>query len=174
MINWLEIVDSALKTPDSHQKSGNQGGRVGTNNTHQDTDLKRNLSLGSHFPTFPTATEEGREDRYEKCNPSSFKTPAGGGVTDESAPHEEPIEHACLSCDHFRRPGLSDGFCAGGREDLPPAYTPGHPLRRRPDDAGANCPNWVQHWSFPRVLPGKKHEGTESPANRVAKPLKSN
>jgi hypothetical protein len=31
-----------------------------------------------------------------------------------------------------------------GRDDLPPAYTPGHP-RQLPDDGGASCTAWLLH-----------------------------
>lgn len=44
----------------------------------------------------------------------------------------------CQDCIHFSAPGLSDGYC-GQRDDLPPAYGINHPLRRLPDDNGANC-----------------------------------
>jgi len=48
---------------------------------------------------------------------------------------------SCRTCRHLKRPGLSDGHC-GGRDDLPAAYGPGHPLRRLPDDGGAGCTAW--------------------------------
>lgn len=48
---------------------------------------------------------------------------------------------SCKTCRHLKRPGLSAGYC-GGRDDLPPAYTPGHPLRRLPNDGGASCATW--------------------------------
>lgn len=48
---------------------------------------------------------------------------------------------SCRTCRHLHRPGLSDGHC-GGRDDLPPAYTATHPLRRLPDDGGASCTAW--------------------------------
>ena len=41
----------------------------------------------------------------------------------------------CRRCRHFRRPGLSDGYCTG-RDDLPHAYGFMH---RLPDDGGARC-----------------------------------
>jgi hypothetical protein len=41
----------------------------------------------------------------------------------------------CRRCRHFRRPGLSDGYCTG-RDDLPHAYGFMH---RLPDDGGAGC-----------------------------------
>lgn len=173
MTDWLEIVDSALKSACSRAEAGNRSSVPGTENNTQTIDSKRNGSFCSRVPGVPETLEEEGKDKHEKLTHSSFSTPAGDGLTDESAPHEEPIEHACLTCDHFRRPGLSDGFCGGGLEDLPPAYTPGHPLRRLPEDAGANCPNWVQHWSFPRVLPEKTHEGTESPESCVVTPSKT-
>ena len=54
---------------------------------------------------------------------------------------QKPAVPSCKTCRHLHRPGLSDGHC-GGRDDLPPAYTPGHPLRRLPDDGGASCTTW--------------------------------
>lgn len=41
----------------------------------------------------------------------------------------------CRRCRHFRRPGLSDGYCTG-RDDLPHAYGFMHRLS---DDGGARC-----------------------------------
>jgi len=41
----------------------------------------------------------------------------------------------CRRCLHFRRPGLSDGYCTR-RDDLPPAYGL---LRELPEDGGARC-----------------------------------
>lgn len=54
---------------------------------------------------------------------------------------DEP-ERSCRGCRHFRRPGLSGGYCGGDRPDLSPAYGPGHSLRRLPIDGGASCLNW--------------------------------
>ncbi|WP_374264678.1 hypothetical protein [Zoogloea sp.] len=48
---------------------------------------------------------------------------------------------SCKTCRHLKRPGLSPGYC-GERDDLPPAYGPGHPLRRLPDDQGKSCATW--------------------------------
>lgn len=42
---------------------------------------------------------------------------------------------SCKRCRHFRRPGLSDGYCTG-RNDLPSAYGLLHEL---PDDEGRRC-----------------------------------
>ena len=49
----------------------------------------------------------------------------------------------CYGCQHFARPGLSDGYC-GGRADLGPAYGPGHPLRVLPADGGAACSSYEE------------------------------
>lgn len=48
---------------------------------------------------------------------------------------------ACVECQHFARPGKSDGYC-GGRDDLPLAYGVNHPLRKLPADGGASCDQW--------------------------------
>ena len=48
----------------------------------------------------------------------------------------------CSTCRHRRRPGLSAGYCGGGRDDLPPAYGLHHPLHRLPDDQGASCASY--------------------------------
>ena len=53
----------------------------------------------------------------------------------------KPASRSCKTCRHLYRPGLSDGHC-GARDDLPHAYTAGHPLRRLPDDKGASCTAW--------------------------------
>jgi hypothetical protein len=48
---------------------------------------------------------------------------------------------ACQCCEHYTRPGKSDGYC-GGWDDLPQAYGANHPLRRLPADRGASCETW--------------------------------
>jgi len=48
----------------------------------------------------------------------------------------------CTDCRHLRRPGLGNRYCGGGRDDLSPAYGPGHPLRRLPEDGGEECEKW--------------------------------
>ena len=66
------------------------------------------------------------------------------GIEDRGTPIPPPRNAPavfCRTCRHLKRPGLSAGYC-GGRSDLPPAYGPGHPLRRLPDDGGANCTTW--------------------------------
>lgn len=69
-------------------------------------------------------------------------------LPDHAAPRKSARQSAqksaapsCKTCRHLKRPGLSAGYC-GGRDDLPPAYGPLHPLRRLPDDGGASCTTW--------------------------------
>lgn len=51
-------------------------------------------------------------------------------------------ERVCLTCSGFFRPKGTDGFCGGGRGDLPFAFSAGHPLRRLPADGGVMCELW--------------------------------
>lgn len=53
----------------------------------------------------------------------------------------------CPYCQHFARPGKSDGYCSE-RNDLPLAYGTNHPLRRLPDDRGVSCQPWspAKYW----------------------------
>jgi hypothetical protein len=62
------------------------------------------------------------------------------GAVIESVSHERRAAR-CLSCTHFRRPGYSSGYCGSPerRDDLPPAYGEGHPLRQLPGDQGKSC-----------------------------------
>lgn len=62
-------------------------------------------------------------------------------ITPVSVSAQQVHHPACRTCRHIARPGLSPGYC-GGRDDLPPAYTAGHPLRRLPADGGATCTTW--------------------------------
>ena len=48
----------------------------------------------------------------------------------------------CVTCADCRRTKLGDGFCGGGRGDLPFAFSAGHPLRRLPADGGVACVMW--------------------------------
>ena len=57
-------------------------------------------------------------------------------------PKQRPAPgQACQDCQHFARPGLSDGYCAE-RTDLPLAYGQNHPLHELPGDKGASCDKW--------------------------------
>lgn len=48
----------------------------------------------------------------------------------------------CGTCADFFQPCGTNGFCGGGRGDLPFAFSAGHPLRRLPDDGGVSCDLW--------------------------------
>lgn len=55
----------------------------------------------------------------------------------------KPEVRECADCQHFARPGRSDGYCHG-REDLARAYGPDHPFRVLPADGGASCVRFVR------------------------------
>lgn len=55
------------------------------------------------------------------------------------------VATGCKSCRHRRMPGLSAGYCGGGRDDLPAAYGLHHPLRKLPADQGASCASYLPH-----------------------------
>jgi hypothetical protein len=58
---------------------------------------------------------------------------------------QKSAARGCSMCRYRRRPGLSAGYCGGGRDDLPAAYGLHHPLRRLPDDQGATCASYRPH-----------------------------
>ena len=50
---------------------------------------------------------------------------------------------SCQTCLHRLRPGgYPSPFLCCGRDDLPPAYGEGHPLRQLPEDGGSDCGQW--------------------------------
>ncbi len=53
-----------------------------------------------------------------------------------------PAAHSCRTCQHFRRPGLSGGYCNGDRPDLAHVYGAHHTLRQIPADNGKTCGQW--------------------------------
>ena len=56
----------------------------------------------------------------------------------------QPRFRGCKHCADRRVPGLSyPGYCGGAREDLEPAYGPGHPLKKLPADWGRSCEMFV-------------------------------
>lgn len=166
MIDWAAMVaDSALNLPKDEAKGpcSDSTGRnkpqksekVGTAETRAPLGFPGSVPT---VPTVPTVFEWSRVSEDEKHNPSSFIEPAGGGRGEALAPQKYDADkdgkQGCSSCEFIKRPGLSGGLCGGGRDDLPAAFTPGHPLRLLPSDGGASCPRWALHWSFSRVLPG--------------------
>ncbi|MCO5102190.1 MAG: hypothetical protein M9885_15075 [Burkholderiaceae bacterium] len=73
----------------------------------------------------------GDDDRA--ALPAMFALDAEGTRRLIEAMHAEI--RSCRRCRHFRRPGLSDGYCVG-RDDLPSVYGL---LRALPDDKGLRC-----------------------------------
>ena len=61
------------------------------------------------------------------------------------AMQEAQQREGCRLCAHFKQPGLSAGYCGGGRDDLPGAYGLHHPLRKLPDDQGESCASYLPH-----------------------------
>lgn len=98
------------------------------------------------FPTAinaePMQAPHGAEPDPDKAQPHQEEKapPAPDAGRWRAGPAALPAR-SCRTCRHLKRPGLSDGHC-GGRDDLPAAYGPGHPLRRLPDDRGASCATW--------------------------------
>lgn len=65
-------------------------------------------------------------------------------MTDEAKPDDRSKFRGCKHCAMRRVPGLSyPGHCGGDRDDLPPAYGEGHPLRKLPADWGRSCTKFV-------------------------------
>ena len=152
MIDWTEIVADSVQNPpknDAKAPCPDSAGRNKPQNPEK-VGTAETLSIAGFqgfVPTVPTCFERPRVEEQEKCNALSFKKPDGGGVEGPSAPHKKARESSCLTCAHLCRPGLSNGHCAG-RDDLPFAYTAGHPLRQLPPDGGAICPTWALHPSM--------------------------
>ncbi len=152
MIDWAALVaDSALNLPKNEAKDpcSDKDSRNKPEKPEEVGTAKTRAPLGfrgfcSDVPTVPNVFEWSRVSDDEKYNSLSFPAPAGGGPQGQSAPHKTPVETSCRTCAHLCHPGLSDGHC-GGRDDLPPAYTPGHPLHQLPDDGGASCSAWRLH-----------------------------
>lgn len=152
-IDWASLVaNSSPETAESprcddlfRQKVGTESEGVGTEGTQQSIESKKVSDYVPTVPTVPSVFERERGSEYEKFNHSSFLEPVGGGLQRQSAPHKTTTAcPSCKTCAHRLRPGLSDGLCSG-RNDLPLAYTPGHPLRQLPADGGASCTTWRLH-----------------------------
>ncbi len=169
--DWGALMDQIM--PNQPQEAGNDGlfqekpgtnpNGVGTDFHTQDLERKEeNFSVPS-VPGVPCTFEKVRPEHCANTLPSSSSRPVGDGAGDACAPEKICFISSCSCCAHLMRPGLSDGLCGGDREDLPYAFTSGHPLRRLPVDGGAGCPKWGLHWSYPRVLPEGALQGTESP-----------
>lgn len=155
MIDWAALVaNSALRMPENEGKEpcSDSTGRNKPGKTEKVGTAESLAPVGfpgfvPTVPTVPTSFEGSRVEEHKNNNLWSFIEPVGGGVEGQSAPHKKACESSCRTCAHLGRPGLSDGHC-GGRDDLPPAYGPGHPLRQLPADGGASCSTWKIHPGF--------------------------
>jgi hypothetical protein len=78
-----------------------------------------------------------RCEGYAAATPATPATLEGEKVRSVA----NPENHECRTCEHLKKPGLSDGYCSG-RDDLPVAYGDRHPLRECPEDGGASCTAW--------------------------------
>jgi hypothetical protein len=122
----------------------------GTFGTSLSTEKKPHFQQ-EDIPTSPL-TEGEREVFEERAGILEFD----GGLSREEAEamatrHQEtarcwrvtllPEPGQCRTCEHLRKPGLSDGYCSR-REDLPLAYGEHHPLRQCPANGGASCQEW--------------------------------
>ena len=58
---------------------------------------------------------------------------------------QQSTARGCSTCRYRKRPGLSAGYCGGGRDDLPGAYGLHHPLRKLPADQGESCASYLPH-----------------------------
>ena len=153
MIDWSVLVrDSLPNLPKNEAKSpcSDSTYRNKPPNTQTVGTLETLSSTGFQgfvptVPAVPTGFERTRIEKSENNKPLSFIGPAGGEFEEQCAPHKKAIEPYCRTCADLCRPGLSDGYCGAGREDLAHAYGHGHPLRKLPADGGENCPVWTLH-----------------------------
>lgn len=119
------------------KKSANAGAGTLKNQNNPETDGLLG-SLGTPpgpFQKIEGATAAADAEPARQCESDTEER-----GTPTPPPRNAPVA-SCRTCRHLGRPGLSAGYC-GGRDDLPPAYTAGHPLRRLPDDGGASCTTW--------------------------------
>lgn len=63
----------------------------------------------------------------------------------EDAPETVPpvAKRDCRDCQHFAKPGRSEGYCAG-RDDLAKVFGKNHPLSALPADGGASCARFAK------------------------------
>lgn len=94
-------------------------------------------TLAETLATYPEAV--AAEPLPDDAAPRQSEQQGARQSAQESA--QKSAAPSCKTCRHLKRPGLSAGYC-DGRSDLPPAYGPGHQLRRLPADGGATCTTW--------------------------------
>lgn len=65
----------------------------------------------------------------------------GTRATQASKPRQRA---SCATCAHWSSMAAPVGYCGAGRGDLEPAYGEGHPLRRLPQNKGADCAHYEE------------------------------
>lgn len=115
-------------------------GTSGTCGTSEKSERK------AHTAPFPVWLIHHPDRRPFEVHFSPPATLAEVLATYPAATNAQPVRQqqsarSCRTCIHARRPGGLTTLC-GGRDDLPHAYTAGHPLRRLPHDGGASCCAW--------------------------------
>ncbi|WP_341645428.1 hypothetical protein [Thauera sp. SDU_THAU2] len=126
-----------------HAAYGNSCPAVGT---EIDAQVTENKVITQPVPTVPAVpiTFEKVKARHVTSHESDAEFNAGWmGGRRAIAPASGRAVQGCKVCAWLCRPGLSDGYCGGCRDDLPHAYGVHHPLRRLPDDEGIDCPGWT-------------------------------
>jgi hypothetical protein len=117
------------------KKSANTGAGTLKNQNNPETEGFLG-SLGT--PPAPFQKIEGAKAANDPTQKPPLARPAA--INAQPVRQRQPAP-SCRTCNHARRPGGLTTLC-GGRDDLPHAYTAGHPLRRLPDDGGASCAVW--------------------------------
>ena len=93
------------------------------------------------LPELPKAPSGSKGSAPHSAHGENFTRTTRPAANDAQPVRQQEPARSCRTCRHLKRPGLSDGH-RGGRDDLPHAYTAGHPLRRLPADGGASCGTW--------------------------------
>ena len=116
-----EATDAALADPEAaltcYRAIANERGIVVAR-----TDARQSSAQSARQSAQQSARESAKQSAHESARQSAAR--------------------GCSTCRHRKRPGLSAGYCGGGRDDLPPAYGLHHPLRKLPDDQGASCASY--------------------------------
>jgi cobalamin biosynthesis Mg chelatase CobN len=119
-----EATDAALADPEAaltcYRAIANERGIVVAR-----TDARQSSAQSARQSAQQSARESAKQSAHESARQSAAR--------------------GCSTCRHRKRPGLSAGYCGGGRDDLPAAYGLHHPLRKLPADQGASCASYLPH-----------------------------
>lgn len=119
-----EALDAALADPAGalrcYRSIANERGIVVAR-----TDARQSSAQSARQSAQQSARESAKQSAHESAQKSAARN--------------------CSTCRHRKRPGLSAGYCGGGRDDLLGAYGEHHPLRKLPDDQGESCASYLPH-----------------------------